>query len=348
MIVIQRYVYLENEESVMGKEKIICFGTGKIGKLAYYSYREDKDIVAYIDNDQTKWGNKFYDIPIIGFNDYLQNYSDNRLVITCGLVALKEIKMQLEDAGVHDYSLFEDRRERIVSFSNPHDREDLILYHVLKDLDNIFYIDVGSNDPTLHSVTKLLYDNRGAKGINIDPIKELIDKTDIQRSRDINICAGVSDTSGGEIEISVQGGGYEGSTFAEENVADKSVAETRRVPQVTLKEICDKYIDRGQDITFLKVDVEGFEKEVLQGADFKKYRPYIIVMESTEPNTMISNHEKWEKILTENRYQLAYTCGVNRYYVSDEKREMRSFFLPIEDLLHRYDVYDVQSVIVGR
>lgn len=328
----------------MGKEKIICFGTGKIGRIAYYSYKDDKNIVAYVDNDQTKWGNKLYDIPIIGFQEYIDKYSDVKLVITCGLVALKEIRVQLRNAGVHDYSLFEDRRERIVSFSNPHDREDLILYHVLKDIDDIFYIDVGSNDPTLHSVTKLLYDNRGARGINIDPIKELIDKTDIQRSRDINICGGVSDTSGGEIEISVQGGGYEGSTFAKENVADESVAETRRVPQLTLKEICDKYIDRGQDIAFLKVDVEGFEKEVLQGADFKTYRPYIIVMESTEPNTMISNHDKWESILIGNGYQLAYTYGVNRYYVSDEKSDIKSRFLPIVDLVHIYDVYVVQPI----
>ena len=44
--------------------------------------------------------------------------------------------------------------------------EDLILYSVLRDVKNGFYIDVGANDPTDISVTKFFYD-RGWHGSRI-------------------------------------------------------------------------------------------------------------------------------------------------------------------------------------
>lgn len=329
----------------MKRERMVCFGTGKIGEIAYYAYKNEKDIVAYIDNNTAKQGSMFHGIPIISLDHYLNHYSDIKLVLTCGLVVLKQIKTQLEEAGISDYSLYEDKRETLVSFSNPHDREDLILYHALRNEDDIFYIDVGSNDPTLHSVTKLLYDNRGGHGINIDPIRELIDKTNIQRTRDINICAGVADTSGGDLELYVQGGGFEGSTFDSKNAVDEKTIKTRTVPKMTLKEICDNHIKPEQNITFLKIDVEGFEKEVLLGADFGKYRPFIIVMESTEPNTMVFNHAQWEDILTNNRYHFAFTHGVNRYYVADERADMDHLFAPIDDILHLYNVYEINAAV---
>lgn len=39
-----------------------------------------------------------------------------------------------------------------------------MLYHALYGVHDIFYIDVGSNDPWMHSSTKLLYD-RGGMGL---------------------------------------------------------------------------------------------------------------------------------------------------------------------------------------
>lgn len=44
--------------------------------------------------------------------------------------------------------------EYLLSFSHEKNMEDIILYHVLKPETNIFWIDVGANDPVFDSVTK--------------------------------------------------------------------------------------------------------------------------------------------------------------------------------------------------
>lgn len=78
--------------------------------------------------------------------------------------------------------------ERVISYSQ--DVEDVILYHVLKDVANVFYIDAGANDSISLSVTKLFYD-KGGHGINIEPQQKYIEKYGLERDRDINLCMGV-------------------------------------------------------------------------------------------------------------------------------------------------------------
>ena len=73
-----------------------------------------------------------------------------------------------------------------------------------------------------------------------------------------------------------------------------------------------------QDIHFLKVDVEGFERQVLEGYDFR-VRPWVICMESTKPNTEIPCYEEWEHILIDHGYALKKAHGINRYYVDLER-----------------------------
>jgi FkbM family methyltransferase len=49
---------------------------------------------------------------------------------------------------------------------------------------------------------------------------------------------------------------------------------------LTLDEIIDRYAG-GRSIEFLKIDVEGWEKEVLCGLDLKEHRLIIILIEAT-------------------------------------------------------------------
>ena len=75
-------------------------------------------------------------------------------------------------------------------------------------------------------------------------------------------------------------------------------------------------------IDFLSIDVEGHEREVLAGGDWKTWRPRIVVVEATEPTTTIPSHEKWEGILLEASYLFATFDGLNRYYVRKEDAEL--------------------------
>ena len=46
----------------------------------------------------------------------------------------------------------------------------------------------------------------------------------------------------------------------------------------------------------MTIDVEMLEGEVLQGLDFDKYRPKVVFLESTIPNTHIESYD-WEYML---------------------------------------------------
>lgn len=315
---------------------VICFGAGMIGKRAYYRYRNS--IVAFVDNDIRKQGKKLFDIPIISWDEYIKKYKEKKyeLILTCGVNAKKWFYEQLYRENIDDVSAFEDG-EPLVSFCSDN-REDIILYHVLKDEDDFFYIDIGSNDPIIHSVTKMLYDLKHARGINIDPIPELINKTKDIRPEDISICACVGEKEGiGEIYY--QG---ERTSFVSENTAYYYNEPTNSLQMdiVTLKKICYDNVC-GRTISFLKIDVEGFEKEVLLGADFNLYRPWIIIIEYTEPGTRIDKSGDWKHILKNNNYHLAYTYGVNQYYVADEKEELDNKFITMDELFSIYHIYEV-------
>lgn len=128
------------------------------------------------------------------------------------------------------------------------------------------------------------------------------------------------------------------STFVKDNVKDEGCL-TKETDITTLKDICDAYVNENVDISFLKIDVEGYEREVLLGADFDVYRPYVVVMESTEPCTLIPTYEQWENILIEHAYHFVYMQGVNRYYVADERRYLDEEFFP--DMEYYKCLYDI-------
>ena len=321
--------------------KTFLFGSGKVGREAAYILRkEGKEIFSFVDNDSQKWGKKILNIPVISLEEYIREEDNCELIISCNCENRRQIAEQLKVAGILKFSYIDEselqyKRERVISYSHPSDMEDVILYHALYNQDEIFYIDIGSNDPFVSSVTKLFYDVKNANGINVEPLKNLIKITDCERKRDINLCVGVGCESG-EAELFAQG---ECSTLIKEHVINKD-CKSERISIVTLAQICDDYISDNQEISFLKIDVEGGEKNVLEGANFEKYRPYIIAMESTVPNTLVPTYEQWEDILLKAKYHYVFSHGVNRYYVANEKSDdFDSRFIDVEELKLAYDIF---------
>jgi hypothetical protein len=98
------------------------------------------------------------------------------------------------------------------------------------------------------------------------------------------------------------------------------------VPVTTLATVLDEHLSRRQPIHFLKVDVEGSEREVLLGNDWKKYRPWIVVVEATHPMTREPAYRRWESILTDSDYRCIYHDGLNRFYVASEHQDLEAAF----------------------
>lgn len=163
--------------------------------------------------------------------------------------------------------------------------EDLILLNIfgnkIKKKEKGFYIDVGAYDPHRGSNTQLLY-MHGWQGINIDPkpgTKQLFDK---YRPKDINLEVAVSSK---EETVSYFTCGVADTLnsisrerFSELNIAD-SIQEEIQVPALPLSAIIEKYVQKGQAIDFLNLDVEGFDLVVLTSNDWNKYKPGVIAVE---------------------------------------------------------------------
>ncbi len=200
--------------------------------------------------------------------------------------------------------------------------EDIIVWRALKHINQGFYIDVGANDPEDDSITKAFYD-QGWHGINIEPLSQHYASLQIHRPRDINLQMAAGDFNG-ELKLfdvpNVRGWATSDAEIADQYRHQGLAVEEILVPVRRLDSLCAEFAE--QQIHFLKIDVEGFEREVLLGMDFQKWRPWILIIEATRPNSQQSQYQSWEPMLIENQYCYAYNDGLNRYYVAQEHSEL--------------------------
>lgn len=208
--------------------------------------------------------------------------------------------------------------------------EDVILKRALKHIEKGFYIDVGAAWPIQHSVTKAFYDS-GWRGINIEPNPDFFLQYASERPEDINLQLAVSDKQGEEVMNFINDTGLStmNHKITEVHYGQGYSPNPRKVNVTTLNEIFIRYIENDKDVHFLKIDVEGLEPLVISGCDWKKNRPWIVVVEATVPMSQELNHFEWESILIEADYIFVYMDGLNRYYISEEHKELaKAFSIP--------------------
>lgn len=204
--------------------------------------------------------------------------------------------------------------------------EDVMLWRALKHIEQGFYIDVGAWSPDLDSVTRFFYEN-GWHGMNIEPNPEFYQQYLNKRERDINLKLALSDQSGTTTIYFVENPGLSSlmKSVAESHEKLGYSSRAEKVTVSTLADICSEHAPH-QDIHFLKVDVEGLEKQVLLGNNWRLFRPWIVVVEATKPMSQEENHQEWENILLNADYQFAYADGLNRFYIANEHQELLPAF----------------------
>jgi FkbM family methyltransferase len=210
-----------------------------------------------------------------------------------------------------------------ISYAQNH--EDVMLYRALREVKEGFYIDVGAQDPVIDSVTKAFYE-RGWRGINIEPNEEYFRKLQDDRPHDINLLTAVGREPGpiSFYEVVHTGLSTTSAVYARGHAEAGYEVHLRNVPCTTLDTIC---ADCGvETVHFLKIDVEGSERAVLEGFSFETVRPWIVVVEATEPNSTHEVSAEWEHLLVGRRYQFVYFDGLNRFYIAAEHADLARHF----------------------
>jgi FkbM family methyltransferase len=203
--------------------------------------------------------------------------------------------------------------------------EDVILWRALKHVDRGFYIDIGAQDPIVDSVSLAFYE-KGWRGVHVEPIKKYAKKIRAARPDEEVIESAIAEEAGviDFLEIANTGLSTGDPAIATEHKRKQHKYRATKVPCLPLSELLDRYHD--YEIHWLKIDVEGMEVPVVRSWEPSKVRPWIVVVESTKPNSPELTFADWEPQLVALGYEFVYFDGINRFYVNREHPELKKHF----------------------
>jgi FkbM family methyltransferase len=169
-----------------------------------------------------------------------------------------------------------------------------------------YFVEVGANDPQYLSQTWHL-EQRGWSGLLIEPQPDLAAELVRRRSAKVYPVACSSPRDSGRTMVLHLAGIH--SSFDRDLTISTTRAEgSVEVPVQTLDEIL---IDAGAPapIDFLSIDIEGQEIAALEGFDFARWRPRLILIEDLAMNLDI------HRCLTAHGYKWMRRTGINSWYV---------------------------------
>lgn len=207
--------------------------------------------------------------------------------------------------------------------------EDIIMLflaeHILH-LEEIYYLDLGANDPMKFNNTYLFY-KKGWHGVSVDPnsyFKKLYKST---RPDDKFVCAGVgvenSKIKFFEIEPHTL------STFSEQEAkyytssGVHTIKSIENKPVHTVEKILKKYCRKKPNL--MTIDIEGFDLEILKSINFSDWKPDIICAETLEysPSGNGKKIKSIIKLLEDVGYIVYADTYINTIFVSKESWERR-------------------------
>lgn len=191
--------------------------------------------------------------------------------------------------------------------------EDVVLARLFRNQTAGQYVDVGAGHPTEDSVTKHFSD-AGWHGVNVEPMEREHRLLCEERPDDVNLQVALAE-HGGRAPFFEAPLENRGASTMSRHIVERyrdQVFTPVTVDVTTLADVCRRHVTGGID--FLKIDVEGQEEAVIRGADWEQFRPRVLVVEATEPNSTVESHAAWEPVLLEHGYRCALFDGLNRFY----------------------------------
>lgn len=204
--------------------------------------------------------------------------------------------------------------------------EDVILYRALSSVDKGCYIDIGAQSPVVDSVSRMFHD-LGWRGVHVEPMDSYADELESARPGDEVMRVVLGESRGSMTFHAMPSTGLsttDGNIAARHREEGFTIIDID-VPMITLDDVFDKA--GFEQVHWLKIDVEGAEDLVIKGWRGDA-RPWVLVVESTLPLSQIQSHQGWEPHVLAKGYRFVYFDGLNRFYVSEEHRELADAFGP--------------------
>jgi len=175
------------------------------------------------------------------------------------------------------------------------------------------YIDIGAGTPKEYNYSSILY-NKGYRGLLAEPSPILIPLLSNERPKDI-IYKGTIVNYTGEIILSTKNMyGITMETWIHE--AHKAIlrgetpcSQDFKVRCTTFAKLIKKY-PNFINASFLSIDVDGNEKEILSGINFDEFKPSLIIIEYKKRN--FDYHIIWEGFLK--NYKLVKETYTSLFY----------------------------------
>jgi FkbM family methyltransferase len=221
--------------------------------------------------------------------------------------------------------------------------EDVLLARCFESGDRGFYVDVGAEDPDIGSVTRYFYE-QGWRGLNVEPVPDFHRRLQQRRPRDLNVAVAASDRDGLEVELTVvPGTGLSSLAPRPGGVPEPAGGASEATHRIRVRTArLDTLLAwaRLPRIDFLKVDVEGHERAVLEGLDLAVHRPRLIVIETTDPLVYdggwvplserpgpSADSEVLHRHLQARGYVEVHFDGLNSWWIAEEAPELAPAFV---------------------
>jgi FkbM family methyltransferase len=202
--------------------------------------------------------------------------------------------------------------------------EDVLLWRALADVENGRYIDIGAQHPVIDSVSLAFY-KAGWRGIHVEPTPYYAGLLREARPDETVIEAAVTDAQGPIDFYEIVGTGL---STGSRNIAHHHGPLGFEQRQLTVPCVrLDRLLEAAGDTAhWIKIDVEGMEADVLRSWGESAARPWVLVIESTFPNSQTPTHQNWIHDVLDRGYIETFYDGLSRYFVHESQRERQAAF----------------------
>ncbi len=212
--------------------------------------------------------------------------------------------------------------------------EDVLLWRALGDVKDGRYIDIGAHDPVVDSVSQAFYE-AGWRGMHVEPLPHYAAKLREARPEELVIEAAVTEAAGPIPFYELSGLSSGRADIARHHERSGHVTRKMLVPTVRLDDLL-KLI--GDDIHWLKIDVEGMEADVLRSWGKSSVRPWVLIVEATFPNTQDPTQHLWLDEVLGRGYEQVFFDGLSCYFVHESHRDLAARFASPANFFDKFSV----------